>query len=460
MADFGGSDARSALYRFALPIFLGNAIQSLSALINSAWVARLTDGAGLGATANANLIYFLVGSAVFGLGFAGTILVGQRWGAKDFDEARKTIGTGIVLFAGIGIVVAVLGFALAAPAVQAIGTPEPVSGMAASYLAIFFTCAPATLIFVFLTMSLRGAGDAVTPMLFTLPIAVLDLILNPIFILGMGPLPAMGVPGSAMASVVTGYTTLLALIVYIYLRKLPIRLVRSDLRYLRIDRRIAGTMIGLGIPMGLQTVAVGTADILMMAAINRQGVQAVAAFGAVLQIWAYVQIPCFAIGGAVTAMAAQFIGAGQWKSVEELRAAGIQVGMVCCGAAVATGLLAGPFVFWLYFGDNLELRALSSRISLIATPHWLLFGLSNVFLGIVKANGSVNAPLAITVVALILVRLGLALGLAAAFGFAGTWWSFAAGSGLMLCLSAGYYRLGDWRNAKGRVLRRGAAARE
>jgi Na+-driven multidrug efflux pump len=88
---------------------------------------------------------------------------------------------------------------------------------------------------------------------------------------------------------------------------------------------------------------------------------------------------------------------------------------------------------------------LSWRISLVATPHWLLFGLANVFLGIVKANGSVNAPLAITVVALLLARVGSALGLGAAFGWAGIWWSFAAGSCAMLCLSAAYYRLGNWR---------------
>src|SRR5690554_1892014 len=80
------------LLMFAVPTLLSNILQSLNGTINSIWVERLIGEEALAATANANIIMFLVAAAAFGFGMAGTVKIGQRFGARNLDGARRTFG--------------------------------------------------------------------------------------------------------------------------------------------------------------------------------------------------------------------------------------------------------------------------------------------------------------------------------------------------------------------------------
>src|SRR5690606_5523123 len=132
----------------------------------------------------------------------------------------------------LSLLIAVAGYLWSDHILAALSTPPEVFKLAKDYLHYTFFGLPAILMFVMVMMGLRGSGDAMTPLWFMILSVSLDVMLNPVFILGLGPAPRMGIAGSAFASACSAYFSLAAMLVYIYWRDLPLRLRGHELNYL------------------------------------------------------------------------------------------------------------------------------------------------------------------------------------------------------------------------------------
>src|SRR4051794_32957767 len=240
------------LLKFALPTLASSILQSLNGTINAIWVGRFLGKGALAATSNANMVMFLLTAFVFGFGMASTILIGQHWGRRDVDGARRIFGTATGAFALITIAIAIAGYFLSGSILHLLGTPGDAEPLALAYLRVIFLAMPAILLLTLAMMALRGAGDSMTPLFFMIVAVVLDSGLNPVFIRGLGPAPRMGIAGSATATLIANYAALLGLIAYIYIKDLPLRLRGNELRYLWCDIKIMKTIVVKGFPMGLQ----------------------------------------------------------------------------------------------------------------------------------------------------------------------------------------------------------------
>jgi Na+-driven multidrug efflux pump len=183
------------LLRFALPTLASSIVQSLNGTVNAIWVGRFLGENALAATSNANIVMFLLISFVFGFGMAATILIGQAFGRKDVDDARRVMGTTAGAFLLISILVAAAGWILCPMILKLLGTPGAAAPLALAYLRRIFLAMPALLLLTMLMMSLRGAGDSMTPLWFMLVAVVLDSGLNPVLIRGLGPAPRLGIAG-------------------------------------------------------------------------------------------------------------------------------------------------------------------------------------------------------------------------------------------------------------------------
>ena len=111
--DLTSGPIGSALLMFALPTLASNVLQSLNGSINAIWVGRFLGEGALAATSNANIIMFLMFGAVFGFGMAATIIVGQSWGRRDVDAARRAFGSAIGLVLAGSVIVGALGWIFA-----------------------------------------------------------------------------------------------------------------------------------------------------------------------------------------------------------------------------------------------------------------------------------------------------------------------------------------------------------
>jgi putative MATE family efflux protein len=435
----------ATLIAFALPTLGSNILQSLNGSINAIWVGRFLGENALAATSNANIIMFLMFSAVFGFGMAATIIVGQSWGRRDADAARRAFGSAIGLVIAASIVVTIAGVIFVDDILRLLATPAAAFANAEAYLRVIFVGLPASMILVLMFMGLRGTGDSLTPLWFMALSVILDAGLNPLLILGVGPFPPMGIAGSATATLVANVVVVVALATHIHVRGLPLRLRGRELAYLIPTRALTGTIVAKGLPIGAQMLVISASGLAMVGLVNRNGIETTAAYGVVQQVWTYVQMPAMAIGAAVSAMAAQNIGAGRWDRVGRITRDGLLINLGLTGSIVALALVFDRAILSVFLPDASAALPIAEHISLTATWGFVLFGGTMVLFGTVRANGAVWGPLAILFLALFPVRLGLAFALRPVLGADALWWSFPAGSVATVALAAAYYLRGNWR---------------
>lgn len=442
-----GPIARTLL-AFALPTLGSNVLQSLNGSINAVWVGRFLGEGALAATSNANLVMFLLFAAIFGFGMAATVLVGQSFGRQDLQGSRKAMGSAVTLLFVVAVVVTLAGWFAAPRILRLMATPSEAMPLALAYLRVVFLFMPAAFLLVLLMMGLRGMGDSITPLLFMGLSVVLDSGLNPLFIHGWGPFPRLGIAGSATATLIANYVSVVGLLIYIYARDLTIRLRGAEWRYLVPDLALVRIIVLKGFPMGLQMLVGSLAALASIGLVNRNGVETTAAFGVAAQLWTYIQMPAMAIGAAVSAMSAQNIGAGNWERVGHIACWGIIFNLLITGAMVVLLGLADRLAVELFLGPNSPAIPIARHISLITSWGYILFGIHFVLSGTMRANGSVIGPLVILFVAMFPVRLGIAVGLTPVFGIDALWWSWPAGSIAAMLLAIAYYRHGGWRRAR------------
>src|SRR4051794_22264010 len=277
----------STLLKFALPTLASSIIQSLNGTVNAICVGRFIGEDALAATSNANMVMFLLTAFVFGFGMASTILIGQAWGRKDVNGARKVFGTAAGSFLVVTIIIAAAGYFLSHSILALLGTPREAAPLAHAYLSVIFLAMPPILLLTLLMMALRGAGDSITPLWFMILSVVLDSGLNPVFILGLGPAPRMGIAGAAFSTLVANYVAFFALLICMYARDLPLRLRGSELRYLWCDFAILRTIVVKGLPMGIQMIVISMSALALVGLVNHEGVDTAAAFGVAMQLWTY-----------------------------------------------------------------------------------------------------------------------------------------------------------------------------
>ena len=434
------------LLTFSIPTLFSNVLQTLGGTVNTIWVGQLLGDKALAATANANLVMFLVFSFVFGFGMAATVKVGQHFGAHDFDAARRVFGAGTGFCALIALVGGLIGWYFSDALLHALATPEVIHVPAREYLDVVFLTMPFGTVSMMIAMSLRGAGDAKTPLYAMILTTILGIALNPVLILGLGPAPALGIAGSALANAIASLGGVVVLIGWIYWRDIPIRLKGRELAYLLPKRAELAYVVSKGLPMGGQMAVTSIAGVIMIGLVNREGLMAAAAYGALLQIWSYIQMPAFAISTAVSAMVAQNVGAGRHDRVEPVTMAGVYANILMTGVLTCLLLLFDGPLLSLFLGHDSPAVPIAEHVQLIVTWSYILVGITMVLTGTMRSYGAVILPLIVMVIAMYPARIGFYWLTHRWLGGEAVWWAFTAGSVISVILTWLAYSRGSWRS--------------
>jgi putative MATE family efflux protein len=407
--------------------------------------------AALTATSNANQIMFLMLGAVFGLSMASNIMIGQAMGAKDMVLAKRVIGTSTAFFIVVSLTVGALGVFLTPHILDAMGTPAEARADAIAYLRVIFSAMPFMYFFSYVMMAQRGTGDSRTPFYFSLLAVGMDVVLNPLLIMGIGPFPKMGIAGSATSTLVSQTVTLLAMIIHLYRKRSILVLRPGEFKLLIPDLTIVRSLVMKGLPMGFQMMVTSLAAVTMMSLVNQYGVHTSAAYGAAAQLWTYVQMPAMALGAAVSSMAAQNVGAGKMDRVEKIARSGSLYALLFTGLPVVLIVLADPWVLRAFLPGNSPSLPIAVHINSIVLWGFIAFGMAFIFSGIVRATGAVWPPLLAMIISLWGIRIPFANLMEPYLGQDAVWFAFPIGSVSTLVLAAAYYQWGGWR--KSRMLR-------
>jgi putative MATE family efflux protein len=436
---------------FSLPLLGGNALQSLNLTANQIWVSHTLGERAVTALGNSNIVMMLMLGSIFGVSMAANILVAQAVGAQNLALVKRVIGTAVAFFFALSVLLAVSGGLLSPHILDLMRTPADARADAIVYLRISFTAVPFMYFFAFLQMAQRGAGDSTTPFWFMALAVALDVVLNPLLILGIGPFPRLGIAGPAVSTLTAQGISLVFLLVHLYRKGSPLVLWPSELKYLRPDFEIMWSLVSRGIPMGIQMFVMSGTAVVMMGMVNGYGTLTSAAYSISSMIWSYLQMPTMAIGASVSSMAAQNVGAGRWDRVAKVARSGVFCGLVVTGLLALFLYAFNDFVLSLLLPGGSPAIPVAHHINTLSLWGFVIFSITFSLSGVIRSTGAVWVPLWILVIAMIAVRIPFAAFMTPYLGEDSIWFSFPVGTITSAALTSLYYRYGGWR--KSRMLR-------
>ncbi len=431
------------LITFSIPLLLGNLLQALYNTVDSIWVGRFIGAKALGAVSVSFPIIFILVSLVIGITMATTVLVAQYVGAKDQKMIEKTINNSFLLLGGLGIVLTIIGFVLSKKILIWMNTPQDILEYATDYLNIFFI----GLVFMFgynvVSAILRGLGDSKTPLKFLIISTVMNLILDPFFILGIGFIPKMGIRGAALATILSQTVSFFLAIRHLDKNNHMLRFRVTDWK---LDKELTLKTIKIGLPSGLQQIVVSFGMIVMAGIINSFGTETVAAFGAASRLDQFAHMPAMSLGLAVSTLTGQNIGAGKNERVKEVYKWGSIV-TVLITSCITIFVLVMPATILRLFTTDISVLEIGSRYLRIVGLSYIPFALMFITNGILRGAGDTIPTMIFSIVSLWLVRVPLAKYLSSfeSLGRDGIWIAIAISSVITLLLSQAYYATGIWK---------------
>ncbi len=431
------------LARFAIPQSASAALQLLSGTVTAIYFGQLLGESALAVASVFFPIFFLLVSFLIGLISGGIILVARAHGADDPDGMRTAAGTTLCVCFWLSVAIAVIGYGFAPQLLGLLATPSDIVAPATDYARVTFLSLPlVTLVFAYAFL-LRGTGDAKTPLIVMSVYFGTALLLTPALILGWGGLPKVGVTSAPWANIVACAISLPYLVVLLHKRDHALALRKDLIRRLRIDRKLVGPFFGLGIPGGLQTMVASLAEVAVITLVNSFGSSATAAYGAVNQVVGYLLAPMQAVGLAATVIAAQSIGAGRFGQLHGVVKTGAAMN-VLVGAVSVTGLLSFAETILSWFVTDAATLAMAERALKLTLWSYVLVGVADVLVGVMRASGAVGWPTVIALSGIWLVQVPVAFVSSGTYGLDGVWMGYPAGFAAALAAQFVYFGL-VWR---------------
>jgi len=435
---------------FLAPMLLSNILQSLSGTLNNVYLGQMIGVKALAAVSGFFPIMFFFIAFTIGLGAGASVLIGQAWGARQFDKARAVAGTTITVGVLFGLLVAVFGGTFTRPMLVALGTPPDILPDAINYARIILIAMPGLFVFLLSTAMLRGVGDTVTP-LYTLTISTaLGLLITPALIRGWFGLPQMGVASGACATVVAFVVATVWLGLRLRRTRSPLAPDADFVQHLRVRPALLKGVLKIGVPTGVQMIVVSLAELALLSFVNAYGSDATAAYGAVNQVVAYVQFPAISIAITASILGAQAIGAGRTERLGAITRTALMMNLVLTGALVVLGYLFSRHLMGFFITSEpvIDMAQTLLHIMLWGT---VIFGMGSALSGIMRASGSVLVPTAISIFCIALIEVPVAWTMSQHFGLKGIWIAYPAAFVVMLTMQAGYYHF-VWRKKAIRAL--------
>ncbi|MDR2215746.1 MAG: MATE family efflux transporter [Nevskiaceae bacterium] len=431
---------------FLGPLLLSNILQSLSGTLNSVFLGHMIGVSALAAaSAFFPMMLFLI-SFIMGLGSGSSVLIGQAWGAREPERVREVAGTTLTCGLIGGATVGLLGALFAPQLLAMLRTPPDILPMAIPYARVMLASMPLLFVFLLLTSMLRGVGDTVTPLYALIVSTLVGLIVTPTLIAGWIGLPRLGVIGPAGGAIASFVLTLAWLSWHLHRKGHTLALDAKLLRHLHINGPILRQVLRIGVPTAMQMVIMSLAEVALLSIVNGFGSDATAAYGIGNQVLGYAQFPAMSIAIAASILGAQAIGAGQLDRLGSITRTGILINIVVTGSLLLLGyLFARPIIGM--FTTHHETTDIAMRLLYIVLWSTLAFGAAAVISGVMRASGTVMAPVLLSIGAILLVEVPVAVLLSRRIGLDGVWMSWPCAFIAMLVFQSLYYRL-VWRKKK------------
>ena len=382
---------------FALPLSLTGVMQQL---FNTADVAVLGQFVGKNAIAavgnNTSLVGMLV-SLMMGLSLGANVVIAQLIGARRLTRVRNSIRTAFFLSIIIGVVICALAQILVNPIFELLEVPKEVAPMSESYLRIYALGLPFISVYNFEAAIFRSKGDTQTPLYALAAASLLNIALNLFFVLQFNS----GIDGVAWATTISNAVSA-AILFYSLLHSTG--LVRLKLNTTKIDKPCLKEIVRIGLPAGIQGMVFSFSNLLIQAAINTLGPDAMAASAAAFTIEINVFCLTMGFGQAATTFVSQNYGAGNLPRCKQSTWTALKINVVLMLILSATILYFGESLIKFFNEDAEVVRLGVIRLWYIIAPE-IISVVMEIISGALRGYGISLAPALITLVCVCGIRI-------------------------------------------------------
>lgn len=376
------------LISFAVPLLLGNIFQQLYNTVDTWVVGNYASNEAFSAVGSVGPIINVLIGLFMGLSTGAGAVISQFYGAKHMDRVRDAVHTSMMLTVVLSVAFTLVGILFTPAMLRMSKMPENVMPEATAYLRIYFAGITGLLFYNMGSAILRSVGDSRRPFYFLVVAAVLNSVLDILFVV----IFKMGVAGVAWATILAQGISAICVVIALIRSEDSIRL---ELKNLKIRWDVLHKIFRVGIPAALQLAVTSFSNVFVQSYINYFGPNFMSGWTAYSKINQLVLLPMQSISLAITTFVGQNLGAGQAERARQ--SVGVAFGL----SVGASALLLLPVLLFApglvrFFNPNADVIAFGALLLRLLCPFFLIYCIHDTLGGALRGAGNGKVPMIIT----------------------------------------------------------------
>ncbi len=443
--EFTTGSIRKAIFMLSIPMILEMMMESIFAIVDIAYVSQVSVNAvaTIGLTES---VITLVYAVAIGLSMAATAVVARRIGEKDVQGARESAVQAIALGVVVSVLVGIIGFLYAKEILALMGAEPDLIAEGYGYTQLLIGGNITILLLFLINAIFRGAGDAAIAMWALVLSNGLNIILDPIFIFGWGPIPEYGVMGAAIATNIGRGTAVLFQLLVLFFGWSRIQIGFQDM-VIRLKVMSNLVKVSLG---GIAQFLIGTSSwVFLMRMMSEFGSEVLAGYTIAIRVMLFTLMPSWGMSNAAATLVGQNLGAKQPERAE------ISVWKTGKYNAYFMGLVSLIYLFFAYdivgwFSDNTVVIENGGLCLQIIAAGYIFYAYGMVVTQAFNGAGDTGTPTKINLVAFWVFQLPFAYLAAITFklGAMGVFIAITAAEVLLAIISIVWFRKGNWKKVQ------------
>ena len=381
---------------FALPLLIGNIFQQLYNTVDTWVVGNYVSNEAFSAVGTVGPNINMLIGFFMGLSSGAGVVISQYYGAKRFDEVHDTVHTSILMTVILGVAFTGIGLVMTPFMLRLMNTPDNVMPESSAYLTIYFSGILGLMIYNIGSGILRAVGDSQRPFYFLVVCAVLNTVLDLLFVLVF----KMGVEGVALATILSQGVSAVLVIITLLRTNTCIKLRLLDLK---LNFTMLGKIFKVGIPAAIQMAITSFSNIFVQSYINFFGDNCMSGWTAYAKIDQLLFLPMQSIALASTT----FVGQNLGRNLVDRAKEGVKQSLLIAIAAtvvlmIPVMLFASPVV--AFFNSKPEVVEIGTTLLLWLSPFYVLCSFNQIYSGALRGAGNSRAPMIIMLSSFVVFR--------------------------------------------------------
>lgn len=444
--DYTSGSINRAIFLLSIPMILEMGMESLFALVDAFFVSRLNDTDALATVGLTESVLTLIYSLAMGLSMGATAIVARRVGEKNIDGAQRAALQVIYIGVTLSVLISIVGIFYSEEILRLMGASESLIRAHAGY-ARWMIVGNITIMLIFLINGIfRGAGDASIAMRALILSNVLNMILDPLFIFGFGPIPAFGVEGAAIA---TNIGRGIGVLFQLYLLFRGKSIIKLAFRVAPLDWPLIGKIIRISAGGTGQFLIASASWIFLVRILSDFGSNAVAGYTLAIRLIVFAILPAWGMANAAATLVGQNLGAGQPDRAERSVWRSAFLNMVFLGMVTVLFFTLAEHIL-LFFTTDAQVLTNAVQCLQIVSLGYIFYAYGMVISQSFNGAGDTKTPTIISFVGFWLFQIPLAYVLAKVFhtGPAGVFAAIAIAESMMAVVSILIFRRGNWKTVQ------------